>query len=190
MTWDSLADHIAPAEYVHAVGALALAFNKLEFELYGLLGCFLPEEAVPSVYYALHNAGRVDHITRMANRTLSEAECSAVEYGLKCFNICAENRNLLIHAMPDIRTRDAVCFVKAVPGKPGDLAEYYIPLEAIREAVTATVATDSYLGALVLEIMFHDEEGGPLPERPPQPRKLSLYRHVEDLTDEAPPPQS
>lgn len=195
--WSRLVDHTAPPAILEATGALVFKYNSLEFALYGVLGCFIPEGAVPAIYYELHNTGRVNAIMALARERMDEPYIAALAHGIRAFAICTENRNLLAHAFAETHSRsyqqEKITFVKAVSGKPGDLAEYWFGTAEIREAVFSMELTRSYLYALVdsfMDVLFGDGAGEPLPlpDRPALPRTLSLHRRKEDLTDAQHPP--
>lgn len=196
--WSRLVSNTAPPAILEATGALIFQYNDLEFALYGVLGCFIPEDAVPALYYELHNTGRVNAITALARELLTIEQRDALAHGLRCFAICTENRNLLVHAWaethPPPYQQDAITFVKAVTGKPGNVAEYWFGTAEIREAAIGVRNASSYLYELVdsLTSVLLDGDGGeplPLPNKPALPRTLSIHRRKEDPADAQPPPQ-
>lgn len=136
--WSRLSRELPPVSFLAALGALVVRYSDLEFALYGVLGCFIPEEAVPAIYYELRTTGRVNAITALARERLSDDQREALAYGLKCFKICAESRNLIAHAMADGTwsgpTKRVQVFVKGVSGKPGNVAEYGFTTDHVREA--------------------------------------------------------
>ena len=195
--WTRLVKDTAPPAILEATGALIFKYNSLEFALYGVLGCFIPEGAVPAIYYELHNTGRVNAIMALARERLSEPYIAALAHGIRAFAICTENRNLLAHAFaethPPIYQQEKITFVKAVSGKPGDLAEYWFGAAEIREAALGMDVATSYLYALVdalMDVLFGAGFGEPLPlpDRPALPRTLSLHRRKEDPKDAQHPP--
>jgi hypothetical protein len=178
-----------PAELLEAVGALSLAYTELESCLYLFFGDFLrvPVAAQNLLFDMLHNRARADLVSALVSPYLPDPdELAAFKFGLKCFDICTENRNLIMHA--NLWDRDdggAFVFAKATSGSQGYDVPFLIPVEGIRSAVASVVHTDTYLTSLWLELSERRKRRrpkrapAPLPNRPPQPRKLSLYRLKE-----------
>ena len=164
--WTRLVKDTAPPAILEATGALVFKYNSLEFALYGVLGCFIPEGAVPAIYYELHNTGRVNSIMALARERMDEPHIAALAHGIRAFAICTENRNLLAHAFAETHPlnyqQEKITFVKAVSGKPGDVAEYWFGTAEIREAALSMDLTESYLRALVdafMDVLFGDGVG-------------------------------
>lgn len=179
-----------PAELLEAIGGLSVAYTELETCLYLFFGDFLriPVAAQNLLFDMLHNRARADLVTAVVSPYLPDPEeLAAFKFGLKCFDICTENRNLVIHAnLWDQDESGAYVFSKATGGSQGYNVAFLIPLEGIRAAVASTVHTDTYLTTLWLELAERRKRRrgpkrapSPLPNRPPQPRKLSLYRLKE-----------
>jgi hypothetical protein len=196
--WSRLVEKTAPPAILEATGALIFKYNDLEFALYGVLGCFIPEDAVPALFYELHNTGRVKAINALARERLDDEHLDALAHGLRCFAICTENRNLLAHAWaethPMVYQQEKITFVKALSGKPGSVAEYWFGTAEIREAAISMDQARSYLYALVdcLTTALSEEcsEPLPLPDKPALPRTLSLHRRKEGPLDVPPQPQA
>jgi hypothetical protein len=106
----------------------------------------------------------------------------------------AIDRNLLLHAMIEyyLGPPSWVRFIKAVAGKPGQMREYDISVDDIKEAAVSMGSISSYLHALVdcIGVPADDVPGeDSLPEKPLLPRKLSLRLLEEGPEDEPPLPQ-
>lgn len=197
--WTRLVKNVAPPAILEATGARIFTYNDLEFALYGVLGCFIPEDAVPALYYELHNTGRVNAISALARERLDDPQRDALAHGLRCFAICTENRNLLAHAWaeptPPGFQQDKITFVKALSGKPGNVGEYWFGTVEIREAALSMDHASAYLYALVdsfTSVLFagDGDEPIPLPAKPALPATFSLHRRKEGPADAQYPPQS
>src|SRR5580692_558726 len=91
-------------EHIYALGVVAANFNHLEFALLALFYNFIELDDVTTRYLFsyLTNARRVDILLRMVEaRELDSEIKDRVSWFATCFNICAENRNFLMHGMTE-----------------------------------------------------------------------------------------
>lgn len=198
--WDADLASIGSRDHLHAVGAFALYYNAAEMSLFGFFQRYAP--GAPNVqahlFGTMNNRQRIDFIKLMATDREGVEEASAIHHAASLFDICAENRNLVLHAIPGWEEEDGtLTFLKASAGKHGHLAVYAFTVDEIRAAARATAATEEYCMDLMRAVKARDGHnifgpGGPpeLPPRPPLPRKLSLSRRSEALRVNTPPPQS
>lgn len=190
LAWKEVLAWIGPKPHIEAVGAVALTFCDLEFSLYGLLTALLGEEEdiVPFLYFELNNAQRADFIRHVYARRHNEHVCGYVDAALRLFGICAENRNLVMHAMPTFGAagRDTLFVVKGIKGRPGDVNEYAFGLEDLRAAARSAVIVREFIHAVVdaVDDLSHGNWPVTWPETPPPPRKLSLFLRPEGPLDE------
>jgi hypothetical protein len=193
-TWKRVLGWIGHSSHVEAVGAFALTYNALEFSLYGLLDAVLRQDDDNLTVYlfaTLNNRQRVDLILQLGDR-MGEPAAGHVRHAAKCFDGCAENRNLILHGMSDTVYKPAsggMVMVKAVKDRPGDFGEYIFPLAEIRGAAMSSYMTAAFVYDLA-DVLNAGAAGPTWPERPPPPRKLSLFRRPEVPEDEQPPPRS
>jgi hypothetical protein len=183
------------AAQLHAVGALALYYNDLELALYGFFRRYLPasRDVRATLYSSLHNRGRMDLVMALLGQEAVEEMREGGKHAVACFDLCTENRNLLLHAMTyiDGPTPDdlRVTKITKVPGRvAAKFAHYSLPLEVVREAALDMRRCEDYIGALLRRASVHPGMT-PWPAKPPLPRKLSLSRLLEAHEDGQPPPQ-
>lgn len=198
--WDRDLAHMGPREHIHAIGMFALCFNELEIALFAFLEHYLPDNAAARVHLfaSLHNQARVDLIRRLAAQE-PDAEREAISFAMNCFGVCAENRNLLLHALPGGEHGDKIVVYKEAVNERGFLKRYGFSLEELRSGAKATNAVALYMFALCEHLRVCRETSarpmtGPrprptLPQRPPQPRKLSLSRLLEAPEGDQLPPE-
>ena len=181
--WDAGLMKLGPPEHIHAVGAFALYYNDLEMTLYTLFQHFvkLPADALGYLFITLNNRDRVNLVKKVAASDCDGVEIHAVEHAFKCFDICSENRNLLLHAIPTGHDANSITVAKPVTDKKGEVARYTFNLDQIREAAISAAKIADYVVALERSLIERAKMnpltvGGrpPLPERPPLPRKLNL----------------
>ena len=189
--WDADLDPLGTFDQIHAVGAFALYYNRLEMGLYAFFQRYVDatHEAHSYLYSTLYNRQRVDFIKVMASARETPELAASIHKALRCFDVCAENRNLLLHALPEVPAsppREGLRLLKGSKAKPGLLTSYEFSLESIRAAALAVAAVEDYIYDLMRAL--RDQEalnpltGAPPPELPlppPQPRKLSLSRLPE-----------
>lgn len=200
--WEIALRAIGPQEHVQAIGAFALFYNALELALHGFFEFYLFDtpKAMSLLYARLHNRDRVDLIKSLASEHPRQEMTEAIEYGMRCFDVCAENRNLILHGLHARTEPEHLTLAKGSKDRPGVLKEYRFSLAEIQEAALAISRTESYLYALY-DVLLEDHDfrrsgaqpgasPPPLPDRPALPRKLSLSQLLEAPEDETPPPRS
>jgi hypothetical protein len=190
-----------PRDHAQAIGVFTLRYNSLELGLYGYFRRYAPGDAATQalLFSMLHNSARAEFILAMAQAREKEPEAAAIAHVIKCFNICCENRNLLLHATPMWWENDgeALTLAKLRRQEPHRMTIYDFSLEAIREAADSVDLTDCYSSAVQKGIVAREAwnalNPAPPPELPPQPplpRKLDLSRRPEGRAGEPPPRES
>lgn len=181
------------AAQLHAVGAFALYYNDLELALYGFFRRYLPQnrDARAFLYVGLHNRARVDLVRTLLSQEPIQQLRDGGEHALACFDICAENRNLLLHAMThlDGPSAEHLRVTKIGKGEKGGgrpkFSHYAFSLESIRQAALDMRTCEDYIALLLRPDAAIDSVW---PPKPPLPRKLSLSRLPE--ADESDQPAS
>lgn len=195
-------------DYVFALGAISANFNKLEgiLRLQFAISVRLSADATNFLFTRLDNSQRMQLIRHcLTGLPYNEREKRAIEHFMKGYAICAENRNILLHAevyyglAADSRERKRVMFYKDSK-KPPYLPNRYIPslkaLRAIADAMNEFSEYGSYLGMTLRDAYWMEEETGlrnlrrPLPYKPPLPRPLApkpFEGSSPPITDPAPP---
>jgi hypothetical protein len=186
-----------PTDHLIALGAFALWYNEFEMLLYSFLRSYFPgkDDGTAIMYASMSNRGRVDVIRSMARTETDASVLDAVEHAMKCFGVCAENRNLIVHALP---TRggnrgDVLTLLKRSTNDPLRLKYYDFKVEDVRQAAISTARAARFSIELIAWVRPRSSKGPPqpLPEKPPLPRKLSLSQRREDPpSDLSPPPPS
>jgi hypothetical protein len=189
-----------PDDLLSAIGAGIVSFSALEGTLYLFFQSFLETdiEIINLIFDSLSNRVRVDFVRKLTERyKFEEAEIDAVLFALKLFDICCENRNYIAHADLWKVSDDGFIFVKTTNSSSGSQVGYLWTIEHLRDAASAMSQADEYLGVVwntlndrhVRNRRRQRAKLPPLPDRPVQPRKLSLYRLPEDHPDAPSPPQ-
>jgi hypothetical protein len=146
-------DAAFPADYAHAVGVFALRYNALEHAVFAIFCKYAPGnyEAQARLYAALHNKQRRDLISDLTRTEDSIAASDAVAHAMECFNVCSENRNILLHAAPVPHLHGSEKFVmfKASTNKPQNITLYEFTVEQVRGAADSVLATEIYIWGIV-----------------------------------------
>jgi len=185
--WQKEISELGSSEHIEAVGALALFYNRLEFSLYLLMKHFVSfdEEARVQLFTTLNNRERVDLILALASGAEPAAR-DTITHAMGCYDICAENRNLVLHALPGMDTSNpsVLNVLKASKHKPNVLRRYHFTLDVIRRAALDMETTTDFIDRVWMVISEYVQDGQrvlhTLPEKPPKPRKLSLSQLEED----------
>lgn len=177
---------IAPAAHLHAVGVIAAKYNELE---YALLTLMLPYTGMPlgALKYTFANTSnkfRTDLLLLcIQHSAVTSAASEATRHFVKGYQICAENRNLLMHSLVgDATTDNHAFFVKSPKDKPMKMGMYHISVEALQN----TADDINRFSAFGIGIHFFIQESksrhpkisalATLPEKPALPVKLSNSR--------------
>lgn len=175
---------------MHALGVVAAAYNQLEFYLWCFFRIYvgISSEMTSHLFVTLTNNSRVDLITKSLELMERDPVCvEQVSYFLKCFNLCAESRNFLMHATVDTNDSDTMLtLTKASRNNPTTRNQANLTLDEIRgvaddcynvvmfghelylwKAVQAAGGSVSYAGTTYTQ---------PLPDKPALPRRLNLSR--------------
>lgn len=183
----------APPDYLVALGAFALRYNQMEMLLYSFMRMYFDGdgEVCAQIFMALHNRARVNLITTLL-QTETDAEVrNAIAYALECFDLCVENRSLLMHGFPPGgNEEDALVLLKSTSNKPTKLNTYRFELAEMQAATLELSRVHEFIIGLNFYLrarVKYPSRQIVLPPRPLAPRKLSLSQLK--ATPQADPPQ-
>jgi hypothetical protein len=180
--WPTGIYRLMPDEHAHALGTLLNYYNNAENMLFKLVDILLKndEGARQTINHRLNNNDRLDLLRKLATE-MSVEESGHILYAVNCFDICAENRNILMHAMIEQRDAEEFSARKRHATKTGVEVRFDLPLPTLRATAEHTANAYYYLMLLwtyfVQKMVFAAgmrSEPPPLPGRPVQPSKLSL----------------
>jgi hypothetical protein len=180
--WPSGIYRLMPDEHAHALGTLLNYYNNAENMLFNLVDILLKndEGARQTINHRLNNSDRLDLLRKLATERSVE-EGDHILHAVNCFDICAENRNILMHAMIEQRTAEDFSARKRHATKAGVEVRFDLPLSTLRG--TAEQTADAYYYIMLLWSYFVQQlvlvAGLPsrppkLPSKPAQPSKLRL----------------
>lgn len=176
---------VGQPKHIHALGVIAAKYNGLEFSLFCLMMDYtgLSSETAQWLFANLSNNLRLDLLKRCVRE--KETEPVMKEYVLHfadCFDVCAENRNILMHSMVG-KTNDAALlnFAKSSKNDPRKVNTLDLRLGDIRRVADAITIVDGM--GLQLHSRF-------LARRSPKPPDLpdDLWAFVTSLPKKPPIP--
>jgi hypothetical protein len=193
--WPNAYNSIADTAHVHAIGQLSLMYNSLE-EMFG----FVWQSSFPAdgdysemLFHKLSNRDRVDMLSAFIR--FGEKDAVAREhllYALLCFNICTDNRNIVLHAVTESASAAGIFRLSKKARKdPARTALYDVPLPVLRQVADDAGATFHFWTDLF--VWLSGRRAGrmtPLPDKPPQPHRLSPSLPSAGDAGAPPPPRS
>jgi hypothetical protein len=180
--WPTGIYRLMPDEHAHALGTLLNYYNNAENMLLKLVDILLKNDqgARQTINHRLNNSERLDLLRQLATEKSVE-ENDHILYAVTCFDIAAENRNILMHAMIEQRPLEEFSARKRHATKAGVEVHFDLPLSALRTTAEQTANTYYYIMLLwtyFVQKLVHAAEWRPtppsLPDKPPRPSKLSL----------------
>jgi hypothetical protein len=93
--------NLGPPDFIHALGAVAATFNSLESWLRALFITYtrMPEGAAAALFTRLDNQARIDLLKQCIEATDHSNEIKdALQHLFAGYAVCADNRNILMHA--------------------------------------------------------------------------------------------
>lgn len=185
-----------PAEHLHALGVISLLYNQLERRLASIFAEYLGIDSpqCDAIFARLTNKDRSDTLRDLV--PIKEGNAATQDralFAVKCYDICTENRNILshvIHDSVDATTRDMIA-TKWKRDTADDVL-YRLPLAALRTFADEMARVTEFVNELAAHLFWRRfQQTGyadapfapthvPLPEKPPQPNKLSLLQLPKD----------
>ncbi|WP_321490948.1 hypothetical protein [uncultured Hyphomonas sp.] len=178
--WKRKLEFLGSNETIEAVGALALFYNEVEFSIYALFQFYLqmPSESTSKIFSTLGNRQRSDIIKAFGQAEQDTQARELVPFAMNCFDICAENRNLILHAVPGYKETpsDILSLLKSSRENPHMLKRYEFKVSQIRRAGLAMSKMADFIYDLsdaLIDLREGKEPSWPL--KPPKPRTLASY---------------
>jgi hypothetical protein len=194
-------------DYIHALGVIASVFNLLEFRFRSLFPIYtrLPVPPAYRLFATMTNQRRLAVIRECLDYSSHpESIEEDVRHFLAGFEICAENRNILMHSTifylfgpgdipcpelaPSGQQPSSLGFQKPSRRDPFEINTYQLTIPEIRAAADVLKAFELYGERLYWHILriheptryrdwgFPEEVQHPLPSRPALPTLLAPLR--------------
>jgi hypothetical protein len=195
--WPGWEYRIVGEKHLHAIGQMNIMYNELEHYVGHLFAKIFPttEQFADNLFQSLNNRRRTDLFTAIVESVeINKELASAILYALRCYDICTDNRNILMHAVSDAYepNNETVRLSKRASRQSPHFIEFQLVLSDLRHVADDCAAFASYFGSLMVYVMDHDRavwaviSGAappPLPDRPAPPRRLTPSRPQEDPED-------
>jgi hypothetical protein len=186
-------------DHLHALGVVAALYNDLEFSLFSLFYMYsgLTRVVAQPLFENMSNSQRLDFLTRCVETSnIDDTSKELANHFIKCFSICAENRNFLMHSTINTNHElDIVIFSKASREDPNRLNSINADLATIRKVADIFNEIDNFgVGVFFSASQKLDWEGRVIgaiqvngaPFAPPSPQKPSLPSKLFQLLPIAP----
>lgn len=172
------ATKIEPPAHVHAFGMIAMNTAMMEEVLTLLLAYFLRlshEISIPLIH-KISVRDRSDLIRHIASERENEL-CDLwphIDFALKCFNTCIENRNILIHSVyvNVDKVTQTMTVSKRSKNNPAKEFKLDLPLPKLRKTAEEIANTVNYLLDLWF-VLTHGPGTNTLLRKPPLPTSLN-----------------
>ena len=174
-----------PKEVVFAVGVVAVSYNALESLFFALFALVtgIPSHLQSALFQRLANNERVDLVrAALGGNKWPEETIVLFEHFLAGYDICAANRNVLMHSIAGIG-EEPTPLTKFT--KRGSMEVLPTSLDNIRRAADDIASFSTYGVTLAGRLMTNRMDDGrfdpaarlPWPEKPPLPHKLRYTRN-------------
>lgn len=191
-----------PKEHLHALGVISLNFNLYEYSLIVFLEQHFSKDISAFLTDKLTNEERSQLIRLIMSKDIYQEVIDEVEFLLRHFATCAENRHTLLHSRPAIPllnvfgVQDKILSLEKVKrGDPEKILAFQLEIGDLRRAADEMRAGFDFMVALwryffdrlhYAELLAQAQESGTfsvppsvhptLPKRPPEPRKINPHQ--------------
>jgi hypothetical protein len=196
--WPLPEHQLAPNNYLAALGQATFVYNMLESMMSSVFPSCAPLEieAARTLFHKLNNRDRVDLLTDFVTHNEKDKQVkSVILHYINCYDICTENRNILMHAIyfnPNLQPDQSPLLVKKAKNDYKREIHFDVPLQELRNVADGMVrsfqlAMELY-GFLARRIFLnalpptnpatgYPKIGpNPLPDILPKPHKLIPYQ--------------
>jgi hypothetical protein len=196
---------VGPKEHLYALGVISLNFNLYEYSLIVFLEQHFSKDVAAFLSDKLNNVERSQLIRLVMNKDIYPSVIDEVEYILRHFSICADNRHTLLHSRPNpllnvFGQQQTLALEKFKRGEPEKILAFRLDIGELRRTADemhagfafmidlwryffdrehyATLMAEAQIanGAFAVPDSVHPT----LPQRPPEPRKISPHQPGED----------
>jgi hypothetical protein len=192
--WPPSEYQLAPNDYLAALGQATFVYNMLESMMSNVFVSCAPieMETAKALFHKMNNRDRVDLLTDFVKHNERDRQVeSIILHCISCYDICTENRNILMHAIyfnPLLKDEQPPILVKKSKNDPKREVHYDVPLADLRMfaddmgrsfklaiELYGFLARRNFLNALppTNSATGNPKIGpNPLPEIPQKPRRL------------------
>jgi hypothetical protein len=189
--------NVGPKDHLYALGVISLNFNLYEYSLIVFLEMHFRKDISAFLTAKLSNEERSHLIRMIMNSDYDPKVTDEVEFILRHFATCAENRHNLLHSRPGFPIlgtdqKEVLALEKFARGEPEKLLAFQLEIGDLHRAADEMRAGFEYMISLwryffdrehYFKLMTAAEDDGlpfppdsahpTLPKRPPEPRKIN-----------------
>jgi hypothetical protein len=175
--WPHEAHKLAPVAHVHAFGMIALWSTMMEESLSILLVHFLPikKDIAISLIHKLAIREKSDLLRQLVTTNESEhvGIIDMLVFAINCFEICNENRNILVHAIYEStdQATSIISLKKRAHNNPLNVLKLEYSLPTLRLCAEEIANTVNFM--LDLFVVLTRGPSNTLIRKPPQPNRLT-----------------
>jgi hypothetical protein len=221
--WPARPNIFGNVAQVHALGQITLSYNHLESMLALIFQDCMPmeEDSANQLFHKLNNRDRIDLLVAIIRSSDFHSKAKdALNHLFRCYDICTENRNILLHATHDESYAGVLHISKKSSNNPAVVNRFKIPLADLRLVAEQMSVLSDYIFHLLFWLKIRGTlpkkyksslrmpplkkipypklrrvlravpEISTLPEKPPKPRKLTPYQPPATRQVGKRPPQS
>lgn len=180
--WPSDYARMATVAQTHALGQITLIYNVLEEQFSRVFKRCLPtkEEFSERLFHNLNSRDRLDLLTAIIENSSRDKEAkAAILHLLLCYDICTENRNIIMHSVGFNSSEDDLLHLSKKASKdPSRDIKFRVPLSDLR--MIADDMEEAYRFALRLEFWLITQDD-PWPPHRNQLIAEETYQKIEEL---------
>jgi hypothetical protein len=142
---------------VHAIGQITLAYNWLEEGLDYIFQICMPVEKEFSqrLFHKMNNRDRIDLLSAIVKSSRFHADAKdRLNYLIQCYDICTENRNILLHASFQEAYAGVLHLAKRSKNDPIKRNRFKIPLADLRRVAEEMHELYSFTLDLMVWLQF------------------------------------
>jgi hypothetical protein len=188
--WPTASAVAASAKHVHAMGTITLLYNDLEYAMSFLLDEYLEagQEASEAIFYRLTNRERVDVLRELIRgKETDMAVQDLASHAVDCFDVCTENRNILMHLIHSWSewNKKADLFAKKRNSSKTKDVFYFLTAAQLRKIADDMLASKQFTRFLSMRLYRRNlAKNGEVaglattlpdtwPQKPPKPDKMN-----------------
>jgi hypothetical protein len=186
--WPPKHIRLASDDQLIPFGQITLGYNLLESTIHDIFCVCAPLDRgfARGLLGKLNNRDLIDLLSALVKNNEKDPDVrDAILHCLLCYDICTENRNILMHI--EIETVSESMFQKRSRNNPTQFIKFDIEVSELR-LIGEQIANVFVYAFRIWDFLTWDDPNSPraLPEKLPKPRKLTPYQPQKLVPGEKP----